>query len=90
MGIFGLKNQIFSFLDLANRRDKSETLKIRNGNLWTSKNRQTQKLFLNPNILEPVPEGNCNKFVLYSLTEVSELYQPFPIDTLLQMYTKGN
>lgn len=31
--------QRFSFLDFANRRDKSETLKIRNGNLCTSKNR---------------------------------------------------
>lgn len=36
--------QRFSFLAFANRRDKNETLKIRNGNLWTSKKKTDTKI----------------------------------------------
>ena len=58
--------QRFSFLDFGNRRNKSETLKIRNGTYGQVKEGRHKNYYLSPYILEPIAEGNCKKYMLPS------------------------
>lgn len=66
-GFWVSAGQRFSFLESAKRKDKNETFKIKKMEIYGQvKKKKTQNYSLNPNILEPVVEGNCKKIVLPS------------------------